>query len=122
MPPAATPPEGIYLRDLYDPRRRISREYFPAFALLLGVTPIMIFFGVPTVLSVLANKRPGDGLLFGHEPMAIAPYFFTPLFVAHGYVLVVVSINRMRAAGKSPGWLLVPGYNLWLLFTAPDSA
>ena len=115
------PPDGIYLQDLYDPRRRIGRAYFPAFALLLGVMPAVLWFGVPVVLTVLsARRRYGDGLLFGREPLEYAPAIYSYVFAMFAYVVVVVCINRMRATGHSLGWLLVPGYNLYLLLRAPD--
>ncbi len=121
MPTSPPPPEGIYLQDLYDPRRRIGRAYFSAFALLLAVMPAVIFFGVPVVLSVLASSRRNrDGLLFGRPPMEYAPAIYPYVFAVLGYVVVVVCLNRMRATAYSPWWLLVPGYNLYLLFRAPD--
>ena len=73
-----TPPthhEGIYSADLYDPYRRIARSYFRVFAIVLAVLPFIIFFGVPAMLHLLASlPGRGDGLLFGREPMEIAPH------------------------------------------------
>ena len=119
-----TPPthhEGIYLADLYDPRRRIAREYFVVFAMVIAVMPIIIFFGVPTLLQILAARpRHGDGLLFGQKPTEIAPHVYPYAYAVYAYVVVVVCVNRLCAAGRSPWWLLVPGYNVYLLFFAPD--
>ncbi|PPK88371.1 hypothetical protein CLV84_1338 [Neolewinella xylanilytica] len=120
MTPTA-PPEGIFLKDLYDPRRRISREYFGVFAILLAVMPIIIFFGVPTVLHFFAARRgPNRGLVFGSRPIDLAPEVYPYAFALYAYVVVVVCINRMRATGRSLAWLLVPGYNVYLLLRAPD--
>lgn len=115
------PPHGIYLADLYNPRRRIGRAYFPAFALLLTVMPIVIFFGVPVLLNVYANlSRHSDGLLFGERPIEYAPAIYPYVFAVFAYVVMVVCVNRMRATGHSLWLLLVPGYNLYLLLRAPD--
>lgn len=115
------PHEGIYPADLYDPYRRIARPYFRVFAIVLAVLPVMIFFGVPTLLHILAAlPRHGDGLLFGREPIEIAPHVYPYAFAVYAYVVVVVCVNRLRSAGRSGWWLLVPGYNVYLLLFAPD--
>ncbi|MCP9236553.1 hypothetical protein [Lewinella sp. JB7] len=121
MPTPPRPSPGIYLEDLYNPRRRISREYFPAFALLLLVTPALIFFGVPTLLAILANpRRHGDGLLFGQPPIMFAPYLYPWFYLAYVYLVITVCVNRMRAAGRSLWVLLVPVYNVYVLLTGAD--
>ncbi len=121
MPTPPPSPDGIYPEDLYDPRRRIGRAYFPAFALLLSVMPVVIFFGVPAVLNLLvATRRFGRRLLFGRPPTEFAPEIYPYAFAVFAYVVVVVCINRMRATGYPLWYLLLPGYNLYLLFRAPD--
>ena len=119
--PAPSTPEGIYLADLYDPYRRIARWYFRVFAIVLAVMPVIIFFGVPTLLHLLARLlRHSDGLLFGREPFQITPHLYPYAFAVYAYVVVVVCVNRLRSAGHSGWWLLLPGYNVYLLFFAPD--
>ncbi|MBB4079173.1 uncharacterized membrane protein YhaH (DUF805 family) [Lewinella aquimaris] len=121
MPTPPRPSPGIYAEDLYNPRRYISREYFPAFALLLLITPALIFFGVPTLLAILANlRRHGDGLLFGHPPITFASYLYPWFYLAYVYLVITVCVNRVRAAGRSLWVLLVPGYNAYVLFTGAD--
>ena len=115
------PHEGIYPADLYDPYRRIARPYFRVFAIVLAALPVIIFFGVPTLLHILAAlPRHGDGLLFGRKPIEIAPHVYPYAFAVYAYVVVVVCVNRLRSAGRSGWWLLVPGYNVYLLFFAVD--
>lgn len=38
------------------------------------------------------------------------------------YVTAVICTNRLRSAGYAFWWLLLPGYNLYLLFWAEDQA
>ncbi len=82
--------------------------------------PFVIFFGVPTVLTVLASLRRSDDLLFGQRPVEIAPLVHPYIFGLYSFVEMVVGINRMRATGRPIRWLLVPGYNVYLLLLAPD--
>ncbi|THH40534.1 hypothetical protein [Neolewinella litorea] len=122
MPRKTPPTPGIYLQDLYHPRRCISHAYFSAFTLLLAVMPVLLFFGVPTVLAVweALGRGPSDGLLFGHPPITYAPYIYPWVFLLYIYVVATVCVNRMRATGRSLLVLLVPGYNLYVLFLVAD--
>ena len=111
--------KGIYWHDLYDPYGCIHRADFRPFALVLMVMPVMVFFGVPTVLHFLAGR---DGLLLGRDPITIAPAFFPLCYAALLYITAVVCTNRLRSAGYAFWWLLLPGYNLYLLFWEEDRA
>ena len=110
---------GIYLHDLYNPYGCIDRAHFRSFALLLAIMPVVVFFGVPTVLSVLAGR---DSLISGQRPVDLAPAFYPFCYVALLYVTAVICTNRLRSAGYAFWWLLLPGYNLYLLFWAEDQA
>lgn len=116
MEPEAEP---IYLQDLIDPRRKISLEYFRPLMLLFAVAPFFIAIVLPAVFIVGAGDD--DGSLIPVEDTRAFAYVGYWIFgTGLAYSLIVVCINRLRATGHRLWLLLVPGYNLYLLFFAPD--
>ncbi len=112
-------PRPVYLEDLYDPRGLVSKVYFRYLGLLFVTAPIFVFFGVPVLL---APGTDDDAPPLADDPaqqeLVIYGYYFVSIILL--YILVIICINRLRMAGKSGWWLLVPGYNLWLLFWGED--
>ncbi|TXF91188.1 hypothetical protein FUA23_02885 [Neolewinella aurantiaca] len=112
-------PAPIYAADLVDPRRKVSLEYFPSLMLLLAAMVIIVYIGVPALFIAGAGDDDGNPVPVElTREFAYYGYWVCGTFLV--YVLFVACINRLRSAGVSPWWMLVPGYNIYLLFTAPD--
>lgn len=112
-------PNPVFLADLIDPRRRISRTYFRPLMLLAGVLVFLIYIGVPALF--IAGAMDDDGTpVPADATVAFANVGYLICGVLLSYLVVVVCVNRLRAAGLNLWLLLVPGYNIYLLFTAPD--
>jgi len=112
-------PAPVYLADLIDPRRRISLTYFSPLMLFFAVLVPLIYIGVPAVFIAGAGDDDGNPVPTD-ATVAFAHVGYLIYGVLWSYVVLVVCSNRLRAAGLSLWLLLVPGYNLYLLFTAPD--
>jgi|GEM_PF-6755872 len=105
--------------DIIDPRRKISQFYFSPMMLLLAALVLIGYIGVPALFIGMAADD--DGTLVPVEAtreFAFWGYWIGGILLA--YFMLVICINRMRAASQSLWWLLVPGYNVYLLFKAPD--
>lgn len=113
-------PPPIYANDLLDPRRKISQFYFGPLCLLFGAMTIVIYIGVPALFIVGATDDDGNPVPV-EATRSFAEYGYLVCGGLLLYVLLVSCINRMRATGYSLLWLLVPGYNVYLLFTTPDA-
>jgi uncharacterized membrane protein YhaH (DUF805 family) len=112
-------PRPVYLEDIYDPRGLVSKVYFRYLILLFVLSPIFVFLGIPVFFAI---GRDEDSPQLSDDPAAkeliIKGYWIAAIILS--YFLLVVCTNRLRMAGRSGFWLLVPGYNLYLLFTAED--
>lgn len=116
----AEDPRPVYLEDIYDPRGLISKVYFRYLAFLYILSPIFIFLGVPIFLAPASDD---DAPPLAENPvqqeLVFYGYYLATAVLC--YFFLVICINRLRMAGKSYWWLLVPGYNLWFLFLAEDA-
>lgn len=89
--------------------------------ILALIAPIIVFFGVPVLLAPTVKEgAPSLADSPAQQELVIYGYYLVSIILL--YVLAVICINRLRMAGKSGWWLLVPGYNLWLLFFEEDVA
>ncbi|WP_020567614.1 hypothetical protein [Neolewinella persica] len=112
-------PNPIYFKDLIDPRRSVSLFYFSPLMLFFGVSVLLIYIGLPALFIAGAGDDDGNPVP-ADATVAFARIGYLICGVLWSYFFLVVCINRLRAAGLSLWLLLVPGYNLYLLFTAPD--
>lgn len=112
-------PNPIYLKDLIDPRRRVSQAYFGPLMLLAGVLVFLIYIGVPALFIAGAMDDDGNPVP-ADATVAFANIGYLICGALLSYLIVVACVNRLRAAGLNAWLLLVPGYNIFLLFTAPD--
>ncbi len=87
--------------------------------LLLSAMVIIVYIGIPALF--IAGAMDDDGNPVPPElTNEIADYGYLVCGAFLVYVLLVTCVNRLRAAGLSWWKLLVPGYNVYVLFTAPD--
>lgn len=111
--------KSLYLQDFYDPTRRVDRTNFRYLCILIALAPILAIFAGPILLEVfVARKR-----RYSREYIDLTPYYpYVQVFagVILGYIILVLCINRMRDTGKPLGYLLIPFYNIYLLWSKPS--
>ncbi|MFK8165475.1 MAG: hypothetical protein AB8H12_23715 [Lewinella sp.] len=112
-------PAPVYLADLIDPRRKVSLTYFSPLMLFFAVLVPLIYIGVPAFFIAGAGDDDGNSVpVEATIEFAYVGYLICGVLLF--YALLVVCLNRLRSAGLSLWLLLIPGYNLYRLFTAPD--
>jgi len=80
---------------------------------------VVVWIGVPALF--IAGAADDDGNPVPVEMTnEVANYGYLICGGILVYVFLVACINRLRAAGMNGWLLLVPGYNIYLLFNAPD--
>ena len=95
---------------------RISRSNFRALTLLSIGMAICVFFS-PGLLGSIANgRRSGNPELIEEVTQNSMPIVYIIGFSIIGIALILLAIKRMRDTGNSIWKLLIPIYNLKILY------
>ena len=104
----------LYARGFYDPRRRVDKTNFRFLAILMLLSPGLVAVGGTLLVQILTSRK--TGLVFGKPPAEFYDKAYLFLGAIAAYFVLVLCINRIRDTGKSIYCLLIPGYNIYLLF------
>ena len=107
----------VYLVDIYDPRRRIDRLNFRYLFVLIALSPG--FIAMISAMLMQGYTDDNKQLITGEVASEIYWRIFMILGWIVSYFVLVILINRMRDTGKPFYYLLIPGYNLYILFIHP---
>jgi len=106
--------QEIDLLEIFKFHGRISRSNFRALTLLAIGMIILIFFS-PGLLGAMVSRR-GDWELVERVTQISIPIVYTIGFSITGIAMILLAIKRMRDT-KNPIWkLLIPIYNLKILY------
>ena len=112
--------QTLGLRDFTSFNGRISKSNFRALSLLAFGLAICIFFlpGVLIAVWEYLNRKRYSRVDFDTVCAIelIAPYVYTIGFSLLLVIFILVSLKRLRDTGNSPWKLLLPFYNLKILF------
>ena len=107
--------QELYISDLTTWRGRLSRSNFRAlFALFIGMC-ICLYF-TPSFF-VNAKNSTTEEVIATHQ--TIAPWIWGVGYTLLFLLLLLFAVKRIRDTGHSAWKLLIPGYNLKLLFMEP---
>ena len=114
--------QELYYTDLTTWRGRLSRSNFRALNLLFVGLVLIWPFVAPHVVSALYPKFVRDRL--SAAELADIWNFYLPVVLAIGYTILfgiytLFAVKRIRDTGHPTWKLLIPGYNLKLLFMEP---
>ena len=115
--------QELNLKDLRTFDGRVSRSNYRALSLMfLGLAIAVIF--LPGLLVALWESKSRNRLQSATETIetmrAIGPFIHTVGFFLLASLLVLISIKRIRDVGKPIWTLIIPVYNLKVLFFDPS--
>lgn len=116
--------QELYIRDIISYNGRISRSNFRALSLLSIGMVITVYFlpGLLIAARLYLNRRRFSEVEFdiGYAIQEIAPIIHTIGFMLMGIILVLLAIKRIRDTGHPIWKLLIPIYNLKILYFEPS--
>lgn len=106
--------QDLYLKDLFTYNGRISRSNFRALSLLAIGMIICVFFS-PGLLGEIAGRRRSSEMV-ERITQNLAPIVYIIGFSTIGIAMILLAIKRFRDT-RNPFWkLLIPIYNLKILY------
>ncbi len=116
--------QELYIRDIISYNGRISRSNFRALSLLSVGMVIAVYFlpGLLIAARLYLNRRRFSEVEFdiGYAIQEIAQIIHTIGFMLMGIILVLLAIKRIRDTGHPIWKLLIPIYNLKILYFEPS--
>lgn len=116
--------QELYIRDIISYNGRISRSNFRALSLLSIGMVITVYFlpGLLIAARLYLNRRRFSEVEFdiGYAIQEIAPIIHSIGFMLIGIILVLLAIKRIRDTGHPIWKLLIPIYNLKILYFEPS--
>ncbi len=107
--------QDLYARDIFSFRGRMSRANFRALSLLvLGLSFCIV--ALPSFLASIIQRKRGSSEELIEIVQFISPYIYFGSYSILGLFLFSISTKRIRDTGHSLWKLLIPFYNLKLLF------
>jgi len=107
--------QEIDLKDVFTYNGRISRSNFRALSLLAIGMMICVFFS-PGLLGAIGKGRRGNPELMEKITQNSAPIVYLIGFSIIGIAMILLAIKRIRDTGNPIWKLLIPIYNLKILY------
>jgi uncharacterized membrane protein YhaH (DUF805 family) len=107
--------QELYLKDIFSYNGRISRSNFRALSLLAIGMMICVFFS-PGLLGAIGKGRRGNPELMEKITQNSAPIVYLIGFSIIGIAMILLAIKRIRDTGNPIWKLIIPIYNLKMLY------